>query len=131
MTKKEFKQYRNLVQEMEQIENGLERLRAQIESPKGPYLSYAPSGCGREDALAKKIAKLVDLERLHTDRWDKVYAKRIEIENAIDALEDSEQRRLMRYKYVDGLYWEEICVKLHVSYRTVHRIHSEALKNSL
>jgi DNA-directed RNA polymerase specialized sigma24 family protein len=116
---------------MKQIENELERLRAQIESPKSPYLSYAPSGQGREDVLAKKIAKLVDLERLHTDRWDKVYAKRIEIEKAIDALEDSEQRRLMRYKYVDGLYWEEICVKLHVSYRTVHRIHSEALKNSL
>ena len=36
---------------------------------------------------------------------------------------------LLTYRYFNNCTWEEIAERLHVSNRTVHRIHASALKN--
>jgi len=51
-----------------------------------------------------------------------------EIEAAIQQLGDGRQRNVLRYKYVNGMYLEEICVKMKYSYQHVRRIHQLALE---
>ena len=54
-----------------------------------------------------------------------------EIEKFIDSLEDSRERVIMRYRYISGLEWEEVCVKAHYSWKHTHRLHSDALNKIL
>lgn len=68
-----------------------------------------------ERELDTKIDALVDLKR--------------EIGAAIDKLEDHDEQLLLRYRYFENRSWEEIGHMLHVSSRTVHRIHGSALQN--
>ena len=41
----------------------------------------------------------------------------------------SEERLLLKYRYLKNESWEDISYDLNVSYRTVHRIHASALNN--
>ena len=68
-----------------------------------------------ERELDTKIDALVDLKR--------------SMSAAIDQLEDHDEQLLLRYRYFENRSWEEIGGLLHVSSRTVHRIHGSALRN--
>ena len=35
---------------------------------------------------------------------------------------------LMRYRYIDGLKWEEVAVRMNYSWTQTHDIHGKALK---
>ena len=48
-------------------------------------------------------------------------------ERAIEALEPN-RRMLLRYRYIDGLKWEEVCVRMNYSWTQTHYHHGEALK---
>ena len=50
------------------------------------------------------------------------------IEQEIDLLEDGTQALILRYRYIDGLNWEEISEQLNYSFRTVHYMHNRALQ---
>ena len=52
-----------------------------------------------------------------------------EINTAIEKMENSEERLLLKYRYLKNESWEDISYELNVSYRTVHRIHALALNN--
>ena len=52
-----------------------------------------------------------------------------EIVEKIEALEDETERAVLDYRYIRGLQWEEIAVKMNYSYRNVTRIHGRALLN--
>ena len=68
-----------------------------------------------EKKIDGKINRLVDL--------------RSEINTAIEMMENSEERLLLKYRYLKNESWEDISYELNVSYRTVHRIHASALNN--
>ena len=54
--------------------------------------------------------------------------KRQEVLALIGALDNEEYQSLLAMRYLDGMQWENIARKLHVSRRTVFRWHDEALK---
>ena len=51
-----------------------------------------------------------------------------EIDRAIETLTDGTQALILRYRYIDGLDWEEITEELCYSARSVHYIHNKALE---
>lgn len=51
------------------------------------------------------------------------------IEQEIDRLEDGTQALILRYRYIDGLNWEEISEQLNYSFRSVHYMHNKALRD--
>lgn len=127
MTKQELRQYKRLDIELKRLENKISELEAEIISPKVAKLEHTPKGKSQTD-LADKIAKLIDLKELYNKKWDELIDKQREIEKAIASLSDPIERALMGYRYIDGLTWEEVCVKINYSWRQVHRLHSEILK---
>ena len=50
------------------------------------------------------------------------------IEKNIDNVKDASEALLLRYRYIDGYGWEEICDLMNYSPRNIHYLHKKALK---
>ena len=57
------------------------------------------------------------------------YHTKESIKRRIEAMEDEREKDLLTYRYLKGLKWEEICVRMDYKWRQVHRIHAMAIKN--
>lgn len=75
------------------------------------------------------ISKIVELEEVIDKDVDRFVNLKIQIRDTINAVENLDEQVLLRYRYINFLTWEQICEKMNVSLRTIHRIHSTALKN--
>lgn len=82
-----------------------------------------------EAPFVRCIEKIDEIEREIDAKIDALVDLKREIGAAIDRLESSDEQLLLRYRYFENRSWEEIGTLLHVSYRTVHRIHGSALQN--
>ena len=73
----------------------------------------------RVDALERKILKA---------RYKRI-RKFKEIRDRIERLEDENEKDVLMYRYIKGMKWEEIAMKMDYSWRRIHYIHSAALEN--
>lgn len=126
MTKERLKNYANLKEEREQLRRQLEELEATLYYPKIQRLNGMPSAPSKENALELMVARHVDLQEKYAAKIAEMTAEMILIEEAIEALEPT-ARMLLRYRYMDGLKWEEVCVRMNYSWMQTHRIHANAL----
>lgn len=87
-----------------------------------------PKGSSQSD-LSGYAATLDDLiEKLKKERLEKIQHLR-NIENQISKMQDEDEKRVLRLRYIKGLKWEEVAVEMGRSWQHIHRIHSKALKN--
>ncbi len=127
MTKKELLAYKNIKSELQDIEKRIDKLRKDARSPKG--ISYSDMSRGRGEPISSQqryIEQLEELSDLYEERKAKLVETQIAIEKAISSL-PPELRLLMRYRYIDGMRWEEIAETMHISIGTFHNWHNKAL----
>lgn len=94
-----------------------------------PEYSSMPKPNSVTDKVGDGATDILDFweERKETARS---YLKHIAfVEKAIGELQDINQRRILRYRYIDGLLWKEIQLKTYYSERKVFGIYKDALKN--
>ena len=128
MTKERLRHYRDIKRETAQIRSTLQELEASMTSPRAQALDGMPrSGSQAYDHLADVVAKHQDLVDQYCAKLDELAAEQMQIEQAIESLQPRE-RELIRYRYIEGLSWEEICVRMSYSWRQTHRIHANALQ---
>lgn len=127
MTKQELLKYRKLAVELGQMKDTIDRLDQSITGVRAAALTGMPKG-GQPQDLGDRVAKLLDLRKLYGKKWDALCEQMRRIEAAVDMLEDPMDRALVRYKYIDGLTWDEVCEAIHYELRQVHRIHRRALE---
>lgn len=127
MTKFELRQYIALEREMKQIDEAITRLRTKLEKPLSPAVSPLPKSQPPLDPTGDMLAKMVDLENLYAEKWDQLIDLQYRIEVAIGQVDDSTERQILRYRYLEGLDWIEICVRMSYSWKQTHRIHNRAL----
>lgn len=129
MTKERLRNYRDLIKEREQIKQKIENIEAALYSPHGQKLTGMPTG-GRQDNDRREdlIEKRRTLLEHYQAKEAALAAEQLSIEQAIDAL-SYRKRTLLRLYYIDRLTWEEVCIKMNYSWRQIHRIHSNALKD--
>ena len=97
-------------------------------APRAQALDGMPrSGSHAYDHLADVVARHQDLVDQYCAKLDELAAEQMQIEQAIESLQPRE-RELIRYRYIEGLSWEEICVRMSYSWRQTHRIHANALQ---
>lgn len=131
MTKEELQNYKDLVRERRQVEDKLEEVETKLYAARTQQLTGMPSappkpGSTLEAAVVEYIEDLEALRVHYQQLLDRLTAEQLNIEKAIDGL-DTTARTLMRYRYIDGRKWEEICVLMNYSWRQVHRLHAAAL----
>ena len=125
--KKEFlQQYRLAEMEEQRLEHEIERWRSRAERMTAGY-SKAPAGGGDGRSLENTLERLGELAGELTRQRDKLIRLRREIGAAIDTVPDARLRELLRLRYIEGLSFEQIAVRLDYSWRQVIRLHGAAL----
>lgn len=127
ITKQELKSYTHLKKEIEQLQEQIKQLNQQIYMVSSTKITGAPGGSGSPDKIADNIARLDELMRYYMDKLQVVVMRQEQIEKEIEQLPEQE-RVLMRYRYIEGLEWENICIEMHYAWAQIHRIHASALK---
>lgn len=108
---------------------------------KGIEMSDAPNSNRGTDTLGKSICKVIEYEEKANRLIDRLVDLRLNIEEVIATVSNSEQKEVLERRYLLFQPWEsyfdknkEIYVKgiaeeMGYSARQIYRIHGEALKN--
>lgn len=137
MTKEEIKQYFLQIRK-EQYE--IHHLKAMINNME---LGLLPSGIRYDkdkvqtspsDAMSSVIAKALDMQRELENSISNLQERQIKAEKMIQALDNSDEREVMRYYYMDledgkPLTWEQVGIRMNYYKRHVLRIHGRAIYN--
>lgn len=126
--KKEYLlKYRKALQKEQEIEDEILQLRLNKTSPS-LVQDGMPHGSGGGD-LSGYAAKMDELFRELKTQMEKRVELRLQISRKIEKMPDETESLLLRYKYIQGLSFEEISVKLGYTYRHTTRLHGKALLN--
>lgn len=127
MTKERLRAYQAIKEELQQLEDRLLEIEAVLYSPKNQRLTGMPSAPSKGNAMEDMAARHIELQDLYKTKMDELAQEALAIEAAIETL-DPTARLLFRYRYIDGLKWEEVCVRMNYSWQNVHKIHKRALE---
>lgn len=127
--KKEYlRKYLEAKRMQEVLEREIDELRLDRMIPGSPAQDGMPHGSGGGD-LSGYVARLDELDRKLRAQMYKKIQLRAEITEKIDAMSDETESLLLRLRYICGLKWEEVAVKMDYSWKQIHRLHSKALNN--
>ena len=81
------------------------------------------------EALARKLERHEDddLAALYRTKRQELAEQLRAMEEAMETLGPTE-RTLMRLRYIEGLSWQAVCMRIHYSWKQTHRIHKNALR---
>lgn len=127
MTKETLMQCNTKRRELQQISRRIETLRADARNIKAVCYDNEPKSKGEPVAAAQRyIERLEELSALYEEKKADLMQDIIVVERAISVL-PSELRMLMRFRYIEGMRWEEIANIMHISIGTFHNWHNKAL----
>lgn len=130
LTAKEYlQQYRVIQREIEDLDYRMAQLRLKYAAPSAIDYSDMPKAHNSEHDLSDYIAKMDEMTGYMISKYTKLRAVEVNIYMQVDAMENQEERELLRYRYIDGMTWTDIATKLNTSERNVYFIHGRALRN--
>lgn len=94
-----------------------------------PNLSQAPGGGGNRSPIERPMDKVLEIDEEINREIDTLQTIRQEIREALNQLEDENLKLLMEYRYIDGMTWEQIAVKMHYGFQWVYKLHGRALNH--
>lgn len=92
-----------------------------------PVLSQTPGGGESGSPIERPMDKVLEIDEEINREIDELQTVRQEIRVALNQLEDENMKLLMEYRYIDGLTWEQIAVKMDISWRWSIKLHGKAL----
>lgn len=128
MNKSDLKKYVSLMREAEELKAHIERLEEESKSLKAVAMDGMPKGTAVNDSIGDIVAKIEKCRAEYLHQYDLALCELYKIERVIKSLDESNERRLMRMRYIENRRWEDICVKLNYESAQVHRIHASALR---
>lgn len=124
--KRRLNRYHDLELERIQIQDELEHLEQVMSSPAGPNMDGMPRSPGVGNPVERMVMKHIALQDRYRQQLARIAEEQERIEDMIEPL-DITERRLARYRYIDGQTWENVCILMSYSWRQVHRIHARML----
>lgn len=82
-------------------------------------------GC---DKIQNAVCQIVDLEQDINREIDAQVDLRRRIEAAVKQMDDEKLRDIVRYKYIDGMTWEQVSESMGLDERWVKRLHVRAIR---
>ena len=119
--------YRKCVRQLDRLNEELSEIRInkmfssliQDGMPHAHTTTDLSGYAARIDKIGRKIVKA---------RYQKIN-KLKNIRDRIERMSDENEKDVLFYRYIKGMKWEEIAVKMMYTYRNVTKIHGRALKN--
>lgn len=124
--KKRLNSYTAVRAEYKQIQDELAWLEATMDAPPGSNWDGLPRGSGVSNPVERLAVKHLTLVERYQAQRVKLAEAQEYVENMIDGL-DTVERLLARYRYIDGLRWEDVCEEMAYSWRQTHRIHGRLI----
>lgn len=119
--------YQKTKRQLERLEEELAELRLDKMCPS-VIQDGMPHASGGGD-LSGYVARVDALERKILKARYKRIQRFKEIRDRIERLEDENEKDVLVYRYIRGMKWEDIAVKMNIGYRHVLRMHGKALEN--
>lgn len=108
MTVKELSQLYWLNREIEMDKRRLEELEILAASPKSQKLDSMPHIIGYGDALALRVADIVDLKAIIAAKQQQCIYERNRLERYIAGIDDCLLRQIFTYRFINGLPWHQV-----------------------
>lgn len=108
----------------------LAALREMASSISSPQLSERVQTSKQADApFVKNLEKIMALEDRINTEVNLLMELKDEIRRVITAVPNTDERMVLKYRYVHNYTWEQIGTELHADSRTVRRWHGKALQH--
>ena len=108
----------------------LARLKELSVSVSAPVISERVQSSRLNDApFVRFFLKIRDLEEKIDAEIDRLVDLKAEIRNVIDRVKDPDEQMVLRYRYINGMSWEQISNELSADRTTVYRWHNMALQH--
>jgi len=131
MTAKEY--FRQAYRLDQKINSDLEEaaaLREMAETISSPQLSERVQTSKKQDApFVRCLEKIMDLERRIDEEAGLLVDLKNEMRFVISTVEDTDERMVLKYRYIHSYTWDRIAEELHADPRTVRRWHGNALQH--
>ena len=126
--KKEYlKSYRRAVKREQDILEEIQRLRLDKMFPS-VVNDGMPHGSSHSDLSDYMAIMDEQIELLKKERLEKFRCYQ-RIESQIHQMENEDEQEVLRLRYIKGLKWEEVALRMNYSWKWVHKIHGRALQN--
>lgn len=129
--KKEYlRGYLRACRRIDNLKEQLESLREVEQSAKSQQLSDMPrgGGSGQQD-LSVLMTRLEELRAKINDAMAESNKIKLEIEETLWTLKNTEEAKVLRLRYIYFMKWEEIAKNTGYSERQARRIHKRAINN--
>lgn len=120
--------YQKAAKQIKRIEDKIKEIRGMKIYPAvtNDGMPHGTGGCGD---LSGYAAKLDETERKYKKaRYNRICLFK-EITDKIELQENENEKNVLYYRYIKWMHWEDICVRTGYSWKQIHRIHANALKN--
>lgn len=121
-------QYTELIKEREDIRRRLRRTETRLEKiEKGGALVADSVTCGKRGKKPlgtkvirgipfpelKELQRRLGIQKAQLEKAEKAVTENMQaVEDFIQSVADSRMRRLLRYRYLDGLGWTEVAIRM-------------------
>lgn len=124
--KERLHRYTKLKEEQRQLQEQLARVSLEATSVSSPNMDGMPRGSGISKPTEVGALALLNLTERYHEQLEVLAEEQLALERMIEDLEPDE-RMLMRYRYLDGMTWESVCVAMCYSWRGIHNVHARTL----
>ena len=122
-----LKSYRALDGKIESMTEQLQVWNARVTKITAT-ISQEPKAAGSGDQLQRCIDQICELQTEIAQEMDKLRKRKQEIDTAIHGLNEKSYQDILWYRYIQGMTFEEIAIKMNYSWRQVCRKHKNAVE---
>lgn len=123
-----LRRYSDNEREINRLEEELARWESRAQKITTSY-SLAPAHNADGDKIQTAVDAIVEVKAMLYDRLADATELRRNIQAAIDTVQDGRLRNLLEYRYIDGITFEQIAVKMNYNWRWTLYLHGRALMN--
>ncbi len=129
MTNKEYlRQAYRLDQRINSDIEEVARLREMASSISAPTLAEkVQSSRSGEAPFVRSVEKIMAMEERINREIDLLVDLKEQLRGVITALPNTDERLVLRYRYIQGLTWGQIGLEMNADERTIRRWHGKAL----
>lgn len=125
--KQALQEYRQLEKRVQEKTERLAALMASATRTTASLDGEHVSGTGERSRLEAAVITKVELEQQLDKSIDEKNARLHAIQNAIDAMKDEREARLLELRYIDGRSWVNVMTRMEIGETWSRVIHESAL----
>lgn len=127
--KQALQEYRQIEKRVQEKTERLATLMSSATRTTSSLDGERVNGTGERSRLEASVITLMDLEAQLDKSIDEKNARRHAIQNAIDAMKDEREARLLELRYIDGRSWVNVMMRMEISETWSRVIHESALNH--